>query len=264
MYVKNMERQRATVSRSQVKSARRVLELFELFDKLQRPLAVSEIARFLGYPMSSTSVMVRDLTDLGYLTTEPGSRRLHPTLRIAMFGDWISASIFGRTSLHIMLEELHHESGEIVILSMRNGPHLQYIHIVEGGAARQMDHRIGNLRPLFDTASGLVILSALPPKEIGKLVRRFNTDIPSDREPLMVEEVLERARSVRESGYALLANRVKWGHGSVAMALPVAGGSHAPMAVSISAPVKRLMSQRDRFVAMMRDSLDRHVMQADR
>ncbi len=50
---------------------------------------------------------------------------------------------------------------------MRNGPNLQYIHIVEGAAALGMDHRVGIESPLFDTAGGLVILAALTPNEVG-------------------------------------------------------------------------------------------------
>jgi DNA-binding MarR family transcriptional regulator len=44
-----------------VKSARRVLEIFEYFASHQAPATVSEIADALGYPRSSTSVLVRSL-----------------------------------------------------------------------------------------------------------------------------------------------------------------------------------------------------------
>ncbi len=245
--------------RAQVKSARRVLEVFELFDKLQRPLAVSEISRLLGYPPSSTSVLVRGLMELGYLTAEIGSRRVHPTLRIALLGEWIGGSLFGQNSFHLMLEEIHRRSGEIVILGMRNGPNLQYIHIVEGAAALRMDHRVGNQRPLFDTAGGLVILAALTPNEVGKLVRRFNTNLPAGREPLALEPMLHDLRLIRRRGYAYLANQVRQGFGSIAMPLPLGGGQHAAMVVSVSARLERLGPQRRRFVTLMREALERHV-----
>lgn len=245
--------------RAQVKSARRVLEVFELFDKLKRPLAVTEIARLLGYPLSSTSVLVRGLMDLGYLTAEAGGRRLHPTLRIALLGEWIGGSLFGQNSFHLMLEEIHRESGEIVILGMRNGPNLQYIHIVEGGAALRMDHRVGNQRPLFDTAGGLVLLAAMGSAEVGKLLRRYNAQAPAGRPALAPDAVLHEVRLVRRRGYAFLANQVKQGFGSIAMPLPLGGGQHAPMVVSVSAPLERLLPQRRRLVAVMREALERHV-----
>lgn len=243
---------------AQVKSARRVLEVFELFDKVQRPLAITEIARILGYPVSSTSVLIRGLIELGYFAVETDSRRVHPTLRIALLGEWIGGSLFGQNGFHGMLEEIHRGSGEIVILGMRNGTNLQYIHIVEGGAGLRMNHRVGNQRPLFDTAGGRVILSLLPPQEVGKLVRRFNTELPSGREPLVLDRVQHEARLVRRRGYAFVANFVKQGHGSIAMPLPLPHSEHAPLTASISAPLERLLPQRRRFVALMREALERH------
>ena len=52
---------------SVVKSAHRVLRIFEYFDEIERPAAMTEIARRLNYPPSSTSALLKSLVELGYL-----------------------------------------------------------------------------------------------------------------------------------------------------------------------------------------------------
>ena len=79
--------------RDPVKSARRVLEILERFEAEKRPLGVSEIAQVLGYPLSSTSMLLNTLARLGYLNLDPASRKFAPTMSVAMLGDWIAEAI---------------------------------------------------------------------------------------------------------------------------------------------------------------------------
>src|SRR5690606_23559085 len=50
-----------------VKSAARALRVLELFDELRRDARVAEISMRLGYPQSSTSVLLKCLEKAGYL-----------------------------------------------------------------------------------------------------------------------------------------------------------------------------------------------------
>lgn len=59
---------------SVVKSAGRVLQILEFFDDVKREANVVEICRALGYPQSSTSVLLRSLVQLGYLAYTPKGR----------------------------------------------------------------------------------------------------------------------------------------------------------------------------------------------
>ncbi len=83
--------------RDPVKSARRVLEILERFEAEKRPLGVSEIAQVLGYPLSSTSMLLNTLARLGYLNLDPASRKFAPTMSVAMLGDWIVSGDEGRS-----------------------------------------------------------------------------------------------------------------------------------------------------------------------
>ena len=57
-----------------VKSAARVFEVLEYFDRIRRAATVMEIARTLDYPQSSTSVLLRSMVELGYLEQDPARR----------------------------------------------------------------------------------------------------------------------------------------------------------------------------------------------
>ena len=50
-----------------VKSADRVFDLLELFERVRRPLRVGEIAERLGVPQSSVSMLLRTMVARGYM-----------------------------------------------------------------------------------------------------------------------------------------------------------------------------------------------------
>lgn len=50
-----------------VKSAMRSIQILEYFDKDHPTAKVMEISRYLGYPQSSTSEILKYLCSLGYL-----------------------------------------------------------------------------------------------------------------------------------------------------------------------------------------------------
>jgi len=113
-----------------VKSAIRVLEVFEYFDRVQREASVTEIARELGYPQSSTSVLLRNLADLGYLRHGADQRSYFPTPRVAMLGSWVEPMVAPGGSLRQLMGELGELTGETIILATPLRDQVQYVHVV--------------------------------------------------------------------------------------------------------------------------------------
>ncbi|HEX7943640.1 MAG TPA: helix-turn-helix domain-containing protein, partial [Phenylobacterium sp.] len=72
-----------------IKSAERTIALFELFSREQQPFTVSHVARRLGVPQPSISMLLRNLREMGYLEYEPTSRTFTPSIRVALLGSWI-------------------------------------------------------------------------------------------------------------------------------------------------------------------------------
>src|SRR5689334_9384430 len=76
-----------------VKSAVRAIEILEFFDRWRAPALVGTISAELGYPASSTSVLMRSLAKVGYLRYEPSARTYEPTERLPLLGSWISSPL---------------------------------------------------------------------------------------------------------------------------------------------------------------------------
>jgi IclR helix-turn-helix domain len=56
-----------TMDSSAIKSAKRVLEVFEFFAQRRGSATIGEISKALGYPQSSTSVLMKCLHELRYM-----------------------------------------------------------------------------------------------------------------------------------------------------------------------------------------------------
>jgi DNA-binding IclR family transcriptional regulator len=238
-----------------VKSAVRVLEVFELFDKLKRPLGTAEIARSLQFPLSSTSMLLRSLTEMGFLSCDPSNRLYFPTLRISLLGEAIADLIPTTQRLRDLMRRVHQETCEITILGTRNGLNLQYIDIMQDERGRRLTHRSGSLRPLFHAAGGVAILSTYSDDVIGQLVRHYNARQERNTKLVSLKNVLELIAKTRERGYSTVVNQLKVGHGSIAMVLPADPTHHRPLVISVSAPIVRLSKKQDVIVASLRKAL---------
>jgi DNA-binding IclR family transcriptional regulator len=62
-----------------VKSAQRVLELLEFFAEERRPAPVGVIAQALGWPQSSTSVLLKGLAETGFFDHDARAGLYAPT-----------------------------------------------------------------------------------------------------------------------------------------------------------------------------------------
>lgn len=237
-----------------VKSAKRVLEVFELFDKLRRPLGVTEVAHYLGYPLSSTAMLLRSLVGLGYMHQDPHHRSYVPTPRIALLGEWIGPATWGRGDIGELMARVHAATGEVTILAARLGLDVQYMAIIEPDSG-DMTYMPGTRRPLFHTASGIAILSTYADAVIGQLVRHHNAVRASEKR-VALTATLREIEETRQRGYSRMANMIRSGRGSVAMLLPLDPLQDRPIALSVSADTDILLQNEAAIIAAMREALE--------
>jgi len=227
-----------------VKSARRAMEVMELFEKLRRPLGVLEIARLLEYPQSSASLLVNALAEMGYLNFDSRTRKFAPTLRLALLGSWIQGRGADPARLIALLRETSLATRETAVLSTQNALNVQYVYLVEHVPRGRLIARPGALRPLCRSAPGLVLLSRYPDPRIALIVRQLG-DSGAGREDLA--DVMTRVRAMRETGYAWIAGRFDPAIGSVAVPLPFGDVFDKPLVLSIAAAAGRVRSQHARL-----------------
>lgn len=207
-----------------VKSARRVFELFELFEQINRPATVSEIVQATGFPQSSTSMLLQTLHRMGYLCWNPDDRTYVPSLRLNMLGGWVHDIALPRSNLRLAMQELSRRTGVSVVLGQRMGRFVQYAHVVFASSSRDDDVPIGVVRPLVETGLGYSLMAALPDEE----VRRVATAclLPQMQASVVrsVEQVREMVEQVRRTGFAYSTRLQNAGRASFSFGLGRSGG----------------------------------------
>lgn len=238
-----------------VKSAKRVFEILEYFDRERRPLALKDVLEGLDYPASSGSALMKSLVALGYLDYDRERRTYFPTMRIAALGAWVHDALFGDGVLSGLMDHLRQVTGETVILAAQSDLHAQYVHLVHSSEPLQVTVPPGARRPLAASGLGWALLSARSDADIEKLRRRINVEAPADAK-LPRETLAERIAEVRQRGYAFSKHTVSEGVGVIGAALP-RGRFGRDYAIGVAGPVERLERKEALIVAELRGGLAR-------
>ena len=238
------------------RSIKRTLEVLEYFDAEHTRVSVTEISRALGYPQSSTSILLRSLADLGYLHYDKSDRAYRPTARVALLGQGVQAYLFGDGSVMSVLEEVSRETGEMTILAAPAGIVVQYIHVIPATNPVRMHLRTGAVRPMIGSAAGHLFLSALPPDQLQDEISRLEM---VQREQLITRnELMRQIRRIRRKGYAISTNTVTPGGGIVAVLLP---GQYigSKLAIGVGGVAQTITANEQRFTEIMTNAIRRHL-----
>lgn len=239
-----------------VGSLHRSLEVLELFAVEQRALTVGEVAQQLGYPQSSTSVLLHGLSDLGYLQHDRHARTFLPTLRVSFLGMWQHQRMLAQGSLLDFMEMLAKRSGHVAILAIQNGMHAQYIHIVSERSSR-VGLKPGLLRPICRSAVGKVLLSTMEDDQVLRVVRNVNAtdiDFPS---PVDGKALLSEVSECRSTGFAFSADSVTEGSSVIATRVPMDFGGQ-PLAVGIGVHSWQREELKESIMSLLREALTLH------
>lgn len=243
------------MSRS-VKSAERTLALFELFSRRQQPLTVGRIAAEMGIPQASTSMLLANLRDLGYITYDAHKRTYAPTIRIALLGSWINREFDRAGSLTAILSDLHHEVEETVFLGIQNGPYAQYVATLLLNKPHGMRVEDGQHKLLTASAVGRMLLSLKSDGEIQRWVHRCNAEAAEERLLIGASEFKAIIDQIRRQGFTQTRGDITPEFGAIAVAVPAPRG-FMPMALGVGIPVQRIEAKRDAAVEALRHASER-------
>lgn len=234
-----------------VKSAKRVLEIFEFFAHRHAPATVSEVATALEYPFSSASILLKSLLSLGYLEYQPRSREYQPTIRFAVLGSWIFDRLFAdEEQIPRLMDDLQAATGETIVLAMQHGLSVDYIRILQSTAAVRFHIKPGSRRPIWLPAAGKVLLSQKPDAEVNTILRRGNAEVARGNR-ISVRSLLSELAEIRMQGYAVSEASIVPDTAMIAMALPVPT-DHRPLAIAVSGPLERMRRNRSQVLEAMK------------
>lgn len=251
-----MGRQPVSVELS--RSIKRTLEVLEFFDAEHPAVSVSEISRALGYPQSSTSILLKSLMELGYLHYDKVTRTYRPTARVALLGRNVQSYLFGDGAVMAALEEMSQRTGETVILAARAGVVVQYIHVIPATNPVRLHLRVGAVRPMIGAAVGHLFLSTLPDEalagEVQRLAEALDKPLPEDERKALLKEI----RKIRRNGYVHSNSTVTPGGGVVATLLPGSFNGQT-LAVGIGGVASVISANCERFLAVLREAIRKHL-----
>ncbi|MEJ1968954.1 MAG: IclR family transcriptional regulator [Rhizomicrobium sp.] len=241
------------MSAAVVKSARRVFEVLELFERRRQPLGLKDICAAFGYAPSSGAALLKSLVALGYLDYDRGSRTYLPTMRIVFLGQWVEQALFGGGAILRLMQRLHRATGETVMLAAQSDLSAQYIHAVQGEAPLQVAVPVGTLRPLTNSGMGWLLLSRQKEAGIELLCRRIDIEQGKrvDRAALK-----RNIAAVRRDGYVFSRHTVRRGTGIIAMLLP-AGPFGRTFAIGVAGQVPQLEKKQAQILASLRRGIRR-------
>jgi len=156
-------------SSPRVKSADRVLDIFELFTEEKDSFTLTEIAKSLNMPSSSTYQILQNMLSRGYLETDSSGKNFQ-----------LGNKIFEIRVKHRLNTDLTKEFyrsatkiaeilNETVFLSIRSGDNNVYIAEKQIAQPMRFNNNLGSVLPLHASASGKILLSRMSDEEIDSL-----------------------------------------------------------------------------------------------
>jgi DNA-binding IclR family transcriptional regulator len=235
-----------------VKSAIRALEVLELFSREQRPLTLSQIIEALGYPQSSTSVMLKNLLIIGYVNYNRDDRTYFPNVTVTKLGDWIGASAVIRGPIRRLMEDMRRRTKESISIAVQNDINVHFLDVVNSEHKVKFFVPQRGQRTLLQSNLGWTLLAPKHDKDIASIHKQIGL-LGTHRMPTL-RETMAKISDIRRDGYCFIPNLPVPGAASVATLLPTTFHGQR-MAIGVGGYVPRLEANLPGIVDAMEASL---------
>jgi len=184
-------------------STLKALSVLEALVRAGRPATLTELMQATGLPKPSLHRTLSLFEDGGYVQREPAGRAYAVGPRLASLGLAILTHDSVAALRHAVLRQLVADVGETCNLAMLRKGEVVYLDRVEADWALRLHLPVGSTIPAHCSASGKLLIAALPPEQRAALVAalpltRFTERTITDR--TLMEKELDR---IVATGYAL-------------------------------------------------------------
>ncbi|MCX4093253.1 IclR family transcriptional regulator [Nocardia sp. alder85J] len=211
----------------------RVARIFEGFDPDHPALTVSELSDRTGIPLPSTSRMVTEMIEYGWLCRD-ADKRVRLGMRIWELVARAAPVNELRATALPMMTELLAQLGQHVQLSVRSGREVLCVERLSAPGAIRNVTTVGARQPLSVSAPGLVLLAAAP-TELREAVLAAPLPAAADNAATDPKALRRLLSEVRRTGVAHCAGCPD--PAAAALAVPVRGaGGRTVAALSVVLP----------------------------
>ena len=237
----------------QVKSAVRVLQVLDYFDAIERAATVNEIARALGAPMSSTSILLRQMQQTGYLDRD-SRRRYTLSIRVATLGRWSAPFLDPDGPVLRLMHELRRATSEFIILGAMRGDMVRYIYTLPSVRRTSVRNRTGTALPVATSCVGRMFMAGMSEHEVRRLVFQHNRKVGPERQ-IGLPSVLSHLGETRLRGYARSPEVITTDTSGLAIRLPEHIGPE-PLVLAIGSVPPTIHRHCQEWAKLMIESLD--------
>lgn len=231
----------AAEQNTQVKSADRVLDLFELLSRSSRGVSHSNIADRLGIPKSSLTPLLRNMLLRGYVVigSDGRSYQLGPQLlKLVRIGRIASDLAKEATSF---LQQATRDLGETSAFNQLHDDQQEVVATVVGRHRLTTHMKVGEVAPLYATSGGKAMLAAMPEDYRNEYFKRIKLE-PATKATLERDALETQLNKIRETGVAYSFE--EWTQGIVGVGVAVLGPDNFPIgSVNFAIPAARYDEQ---------------------
>ena len=235
-----------------VKSAERVLEIFELLKDYPDGLTSKEIGDKLGYAASSTFNLVKTLSDEGYLL-ENSNKRYGLGAKLIQLGAYASSYLDLSKIADPVLKRLMEVLKETVFMAVLSDSDIVYIAKIDNYRSISTNARLGGRKPIYCTGLGKAFLTFMPEQQREKILEHINF-VPYTQHTITdKKELLNQIRTFKKQGYAIDNEEIEVGLWCAAAPVYNSNGE-MEAAVSVSGPTERMKENREVIVKMLQSA----------
>lgn len=183
-------------------TVRKVGMVLDLFDQAHPEHGVSEVAKALGIPKSSTHLLLNSMTCIGLLRRTPGA---HYRLgwRMLALGRVLLESTEARCEARQPMQALVARFRETVNLAVLEGDEIVYVEKLQGTSAVQVAITwVGKRLPAHCCAVGKVLLASRPWEEVLEIVGAQGLVAVTPHTITGMDKLRIELQQVAQQGYA--------------------------------------------------------------
>lgn len=249
-----------------VKSADRVLDLFELLGRWDREMSHTEIAAALAIPKSSLTLLLRNLIARGYVDYLSANKTYRLGTAFANLARQSGRDFDLVACVEPILEKITALLGESSALNRLKGQQVEVVATMLGPQRLVSHMRLGELAPLYATSGGKVILAHLPEEFQKEYLANVQLQAVTPKTIRSIDTLKRELETIKRNGLAYSFE--EFTPGIVGIATVIFGKTSDPIgALNIAMPAVRSNPEvLDRAGQVLRKSaqdIARQIVKAD-
>ncbi|MGC3982435.1 MAG: IclR family transcriptional regulator [Steroidobacteraceae bacterium] len=221
-----------------VKSADRVLDLFELLGRWDREMSHTEIAAALSIPKSSLTLLLRNLVTRGYVEFSSSSKSYRLGAAFGVLAQQSSRDFNLIACTEPILAKITATLGESSALNRLKGQKVEVVATVLGSHRLVSHMRLGDMAPLYATSGGKALLANLPEEMLQEYLSKVSFEAITPNTIKSVATLKREIEAIKRTGLAY--SHEEFTSGIVGLATVIMGKNARPIgALNIAIPAVR-------------------------